>query len=209
MQQDNGATSKEPSSAVASTLQAGYFFVYLAIFLIIAILIVHATRNKQEFFVTNKAGQSMEIFPLDRPNVTPSALTNWATQAATSAYTLDFYQYQDNIDSLRDYFTVSGYQAYLSSLEASNSLKRIVRDKLIVSAVATGAAVILQEGPLRGVYTWRIQVPLLLTYQGASTDSTQKSIAVSLLVTRVPTEIAPKGIGIEQIVDSELYGNYG
>ena len=83
---------------------------------------------------------------------------------------------------------------------------KIIKDTLIVSAVATGTAVILQEGPLRDVYTWRIQVPLLITYQGASTSSTQKEIAVSLLVTRVPTDQAPKGIGIAQVVDSDLHG---
>ena len=66
-------------------------------------------------------------------------------------------------------------------------------------------AVILQEGMMNNVYSWKIQVPLLLTYQGASTTSTQKTIVVNVLVTRVPTNLAPKGIGISQVVDGDYH----
>lgn len=206
MNEDKGATTKKPSSAIPTSLATSYFLAYVVILLLCVILVAHATRSKEQYFVVDVADNTTEIFPMNEPNVTPSALLKWATQAATSVYTIDFFHYQSNIDALKDYFTVAGYQDFLQSLNASGSLKRIINNKLIVSAVATDTAVILQEGPLRDVYTWRIQVPLLLTYQGASTTSTQKTIAVSLLVTRVPTDQAPKGIGIAQIVDSELHG---
>ena len=166
---------------------------------IICIVIVHKTRPDETYYIDDPAGNTTEVFPLSEPNVTPSSLIKWITQAATSIYTIDFYHYQDNIDSAKEYFTAAGYQDFMASLKASNSLNKIIKDKLIVSAVATGTAVILQEGPLR-------DVPLLITYQGASTSSTQKEIAVSLLVTRVPTDQAPKGIGIAQVVDSDLHG---
>jgi len=206
MNQETGATSKIPSPAVQSALLASNFFTYLVVLSIICIVIVHKTRPDETYYIDDPAGNTTEVFPLSEPNVTPSSLIKWITQAATSIYTIDFYHYQDNIDSAKEYFTAAGYQDFMTSLKASHSLNKIIKDKLIVSAVATGTAVILQEGPLRDVYTWRIQVPLLITYQGASTSSTQKEIAVSLLVTRVPTDQAPKGIGIAQVVDSDLHG---
>jgi intracellular multiplication protein IcmL len=208
MKQEKGASSKTPSSALQGSLVACTFFIYTILLMVFLIFVVNATRAKETYFVDDQAGNITEVFPLDQPNVTSASLQKWVTQAATSVYTIDFYHYQDNIDALKEYFTIAGYKDFLASLAASNSLKTIVSDNLIVSAVATGAAVILQEGPLRNIYTWRIQVPLLLTYQGASTSSTQKSIAVSLLVTRVPTDQAPKGIGIAQIVDSNLHESY-
>jgi intracellular multiplication protein IcmL len=202
---DKGATSKTPSAHIQGSLAASTFFTYFIVILLVAVIAVHATRPKERFYTVAPSGTTTEVFPLTEPNVTPTALLKWATLAATSAYTIDFYYYQANVDALKDYFTVDGYVNYLASLQASDSLNRIVSDKLIQSAVATNTAVILQEGVMRGVYTWRIQVPILVTYQGASSTPSYKNLAVSLLVTRVPTEIAPKGIGIAQIVDTDLH----
>ncbi len=203
---DNADKSKHPSPAIQRALAASVFFSYVAVLLIFMVLIVHATRGKERYYLNPPAGNPVEVFPLSEPNVTPSSMVKWATLAATSAYTIDFYHYQVNIDDLKEFFTTNGYRDFQNSLTSSGSLDKIIKSKLIQSAVAIDSAVILQEGPLRGVYTWRIQVPLLVTYQGASTSSTKKTIAVSLLVTRVPTDEAPKGIGIAQIVDSDMHG---
>jgi len=204
MKQDKGTKTKKPSGALQPALQAARFLIYISIAAIAFVVFAHYTRPEQTYFVRSSTSDT-EVFPLDEPNVTPSSLVKWATQAATSAYTLDFFNYQDNIDALEDYFTVDGYQQYLSALDWSGALDRIVKDKLISSAVAIDTAIILSEGVQRGVYTWRIQIPLLLTYQGASTRSTQRTVAVTMLVTRMDTSLAPKGIGVAQIVDGDLY----
>lgn len=206
MKDDKGATSTTPSPDIQNSLAASLLFTYIIAILVFMVLVVHATRPKDTYYTNAPNGKVTEVFPMNEPNVTPSAVVKWATLAATSAYTIDFYHYQANIDALKDYFTVGGYNDFQQSLKSSGSLDKIISDKLIQSAVAINTAVILQEGPLNGLYTWRIQVPLLVTYQGASTASSQKTIAVSLLITRVPTDQAPKGIGIAQIVDTELHG---
>ena len=71
--------------------------------------------------------------------------------------------------------------------------------KLIVSAVATKAPVILQKGLLNGVYAWRVQMPLLVTYQSANEFSQQNNV-VTILISRVPTLNSPRGIGIAQFI---------
>lgn len=205
MKQDKGTKTKKPSSAMQGSLHASRFLTYFVFIVIGAAVFTLITRPEQRFFIENSSGRSAEVFPMDEPNVTPSSLIKWATMAATSAYTVDFYNYQATIDALEDYFTIDGYKHFLESIDASGALDKVISDKLIVSAVAIGSAVILSEGEQRGVYTWRIQVPLLLTYQGASTSSTENRIAVTLLVTRVPTDVASKGIGVAQIVDGDIY----
>lgn len=202
---DARSSTSQLSAAVSGRMAASRLFVIAALIASLGALTVDLMRKKETFFVDTTAGDSIEVFPLTEPNVTPSSLTKWVTQGVTSAYTLDFYQYQDTIDGLKEYFTAGGYKTFLESLQDSGSLNKIIKDKLVVSAVATNAAIILQEGMMNGVYTWKIQVPLLLNYQGASTTSTQKNIAVSVLVTRVQTSEAPKGIGIAQIVDEEYH----
>lgn len=202
--QEEGTSTRTVSPAVSGRLAGSRMFVFIALLSALVAFGANLLRPTQTFFVDGP-GINQEVFPLTEPNVTPASLIKWVTQAVTSAYTLDFYNYQDTINGLQEYFTIDGYQNFLSSLKASGSLDKIVKDKLIVSAVATDTAVILAEEMLNNVYTWKIQLPLLLTYQGASTTSTEKTIAVSVLVTRVPTNEAPKGIGIAQIVDEEYH----
>lgn len=206
MTQDIADTSKNPSSAIERSLVASLFFTYATIVLIFLVIVINATRPQQKYFVDATTGETTEVFPLSEPNVTSSALLNWATLAATSAYTLDFVHYEENLNALKEYFTTTGYDDYMSALKASGSLDKIISDRLIRSAVATNTAVILDESSPRGVYTWTIQVPLLITYQGSSETTTQEQYAVTMLVTRVPTEEAPKGIGIAQITYTNLQG---
>lgn len=203
--QDKGTSTRQLSAAVSSRLAASKFFVLAALAISLAALGTDLIRTKQKYFVDAPSGVNTEVFPLSEPNVTPSSLIKWVTQAVTSSYTIDFYQYQDNIDGLKQYFTIDGYQNYLNSLTSSGSLSKIIKENLVMSAVATNTAVIMQQGMLNGVYFWKIQMPLLLNYQGASTTGIQKTIAVNVLVTRVPTDLAPKGIGIAQIVDEEYH----
>jgi len=205
MKQDKGAVSSQTTTSIKGSLTASRFFTFIILGLTVALMVVHYTRGKERFYVDPPSGGSVEVFPLTEPNVTPSSLIKWATMAATSAYTIDFFHYKDNIEALREYFTIDGFKDYQKSLDVNNTITKIVKEGLIVSAVATGTAVILEEGLMNDIYTWKIQVPLLLNYQGASTTSTTKSIAVALLVTRVPTDKAPKGIGIAQLVDGDLY----
>lgn len=205
MKQDKGRRTKKPRTGLQARMQLSRAFLYLTFIVIALVAFTHYLRPEQKYFVSPPNGGKVEVFPLDEPNVTPSSLVKWATQAATSAHTIDFYNYQANIDALRDYFTVDGYKQFVDALNSSGTLDTIIEDKLIQSAVATNGGVILSEGEIRGVYSWRIQVPLLLNYQGASTLSTQRNIAVEMLVERVPTDIASKGIGIAQLVTGEIY----
>lgn len=203
--QEEGTSTRNFSPAVSGRLAGAKLFALAAIITSLGALGADLLRPKQTYYVDPPEGQTREVFPLTEPNVTPTSLVNWVTQAVTSAYTLDFYNYQDNIDSLKQYFTFDGYDNYLTALNNSGTLKKIITDKLIVSAVAINTAVILQEGMMNNIYSWKVQIPLLLNYQGASTTSTQKTVVVNVLINRVPTDLAPKGIGIAQIVDEEYH----
>lgn len=201
--QEDGTSTRKFTATVSLGLKASKFFVLVTLIISIVAIGIQFARPKKTYFVDLPNGESRQVFPLDEPNVTPSSLINWVTLAVTSAYTLDFYGYQDTLDELKEYFTLDGYQNFLNALEASGKLRKVTKDKLVVTAVATDPAIVLQEGLMNNIYTWKIQIPLLVNYQGASTTSTQQNIAVSVLVIRVPTNEAPKGIGIAQIVDGD------
>ena len=168
--------------------------------LIVTIFALHYYREETKYF-EEKDGKSFPLTPLYEPNVSTKALLRWATLAATSAYTMDFVHYEKTLDEIRSFFTQAGYDNYINTLTANNFIEDVRLKKLIVSAVLVGTPVVLSEKVYQGFYTWNIQLPLLITFQGASEKASKERRAVTLLVTRVPTKDASTGIGIAQITD--------
>lgn len=151
------------------------------------------------YFATSINGRITPLFPLDQPNQSDSAVLQWANQAAIAAFTYNFVNYRDELQASSGFFTADGWDQFLSALQQSNNLDAVKAKKLVVSAVATRAPIILQKGILNGNYSWRIQMPMLVTYQSAS-EFTQQNNVVTMLVTRVSTLNSPRGIGIAQFV---------
>lgn len=163
-------------------------------------------KPKPTYFATTSDGKLIKLISLDQPNLKTNALLQWATEAGTAAYTFNFVNYRKALQDVRQYFTKRGYQNFLKALTDSNNLEAVKRKKLVVSAVPTGAPVILKEGRTsNGRYAWQVQFPMLLTYQSAS-DSIRQNIVVTMLITRIPTLESEKGVGIASFVVREGTG---
>lgn len=160
-------------------------------------LVTHPPAPK--YFATSINGRIVPLFPLNEPNQSDSAVLQWANQAAIAAFTYNFVNYRTELQASSGFFTADGWDQFLTALQQSNNLDAVKAKKLIVSAVATRAPIILQKGILNGSYAWRVQMPILVTYQSASEFSQQNNV-VTMLITRVPTLDSPRGIGISQFV---------
>jgi intracellular multiplication protein IcmL len=163
----------------------------------LAYMISHPPLPK--YFATSLNGRITPLFPLSQPNQSDSAVLQWANQAAIAAFSYNFVNYRDELQAASGFFTPEGWDQFLSALQQSNNLDAVKAKKLIVSAVATRAPIILQKGVLNGSFAWRVQMPILVTYQSAS-EFTQQNNIVTMLVTRVSTLNSPRGIGISQFV---------
>lgn len=159
------------------------------------------TRPEPKYFATSADGRIIPIYPLTAPMVSDSALLQWANQAAVAAYTYNFATFRKELQNASEYFTPEGWKDFESALVSSRNLETVINKKLVVTAVATGAPVILDRGILSGHYSWKVQMPLLVTYESAST-TIQQPILITMLVTRVPAVNVPKGIAIAQFVAS-------
>ncbi|AAU26546.1 TPA: type IVB secretion system apparatus protein IcmL/DotI [Legionella pneumophila] len=164
---------------------------------LVVYMITHPPAPK--YFATSINGRITPLFPLDEPNQSDSAVLQWANQAAIAAFTYNFVNYRDELQASSGFFTAEGWDQFLGALEQSNNLDAVKAKKLVVSAVATRAPIILQKGVLNGRYSWRVQMPILVTYQSAS-EFTQQNNVVTMLITRVSTLNSPRGIGISQFV---------
>lgn len=171
--------------------------VNLGLFGVLFWMITHPPQPR--YFATSINGRITPLFPLDKPNQSDSAVLQWANQAAIASFTYNFVNYRQELQAASEFFTPNGWKQFLDALEASNNLDAIKAKKLIVSAVATQAPIVLRKGTIQGRYAWRVQMPLLVTYQSASAFNQEKNI-VTMLITRVSTLNSPRGIGIEQLV---------
>ena len=158
----------------------------LANFVLAALLVYMFTHPPApKYFATSINGRITPLFPINEPNQSDSAVLQWANQAAIAAFTYNFVNYRSELQASSGFFTPAGWDQFLTALQQSNNLDAVKVKKLIVSAVATRAPIILQKGVLNGQYSWRIQMPLLVSYQSAS-EFTQQNNVVTMLVTRIP-----------------------
>jgi len=164
-------------------------------------LLVYVMTHPPEpkYFATSIDGRITPLFALNEPNQSDSAVLQWANQAAVAAFTYNFVNYRTELQASSGFFTSEGWTQFLTALEESNNLDAVRVKKLIVSAVATSAPIILQKGVLNGRYSWRVQMPMLVTYQSASEFSQQRNV-VTILISRISTLNSPRGIGISQFV---------
>lgn len=164
---------------------------------ILGYIVTHPPAPK--YFATSINGRITPLFPLNQPNQSDSAVLQWANQAAIAAFTYNFVNYRSELQAASGFFTAEGWSQFLNALQDSNNLDAVKAKKLVVSAVATRAPIILQKGVLNNRYSWRVQMPILVTYQSASEFSQQNNV-VTVLITRVSTLNSPRGIGIAQFV---------
>jgi len=163
-------------------------------------------RPEPKYFATTSDGRIMQLFPLSEAMLSPGELLQWTHRAAIAAYTYNFVNYRDAMQQLQNQFTSAGWRYYEDALKISRTLEMVIAKKLVVSAVATGTPVILDQAVINGVYAWKVQIPLLVTYQSPN-EQTQQSMLVTIIVSRVPTVDMPKGIAIVSFVSSTATGS--
>lgn len=134
---------------------------------------------------------------LNQSTISSTKLLVWANEAAVSAFSYNFVNYKQALQKTSDYFTPAGWNSFKTALDKSKNLDTVVQKKLVVSAVADGSPMIVHEGVVNNTYSWKVQMPLLVTYQSAYENSKQH-LLTTMVITRVPTSVRPKGIAIEQ-----------
>ena len=169
--------------------------------LILLVILTYTHPIQPNYFSTSYGGAKSPLTAIDEPNTSDYAVLQWANIAAISALTYDFVNYESQLKNASQFFTSEGWSTYMQALKSSNNLEQVVAKKIIVNVVATKPPIIIAKGYLNGNYSWRIQIPVLLTYKSASSLSPQNLVIV-MLVSRVPTLESYKGLGIKEFVST-------
>lgn len=173
----------------------------------IAFLLFHIITHPPapRYFATSQSGRITPLIPLDKPNQVDASLLQWANKVAIATYSYSYVNYRDELQASSGFFTAEGWTQFLTALKDSNNLAAVKQRKMVVSAEATRAPEIIERAVSPdGRYSWRVQIPLLVSYQG-QVDATQ-NVIVNMLIVRVPSLNAPSGIGIAQYVVQPAQG---
>ena len=151
--------------------------------------------TKSNYYATTTSGSVVQLHSLSEPVVNDAYLTQWASVAARDAYNINFLDDQDKLDAVEKRFTEAGWTSFKESMQQSGLLKTVAEKKLIMTAIASDDAIIIDRSIQHGHYTWIIQMPMLISFESASQKVSKKTIT-TVEVIRVPVLQDPLG-GIE------------
>ena len=201
-----------PSGPLVSVVTRNEFYrdgfrkmINLAIFEAIIIvgliltLIVYISNSKAQdrYFATTADGRIMQLVPLDRPNMSEAALMSWVSQAATDVMTFGYHDHVKELQSASRYFTKTGWDSFTSALQRARIVESVKTLQQVVTAVPRSAPVLLRRGVVGGRFRWEVQLPISVTYKGA-TEGRTDNMLLTLLIERVSALENPDGVGIEQ-----------
>ena len=170
-----------------------------------AFVVAKNQKVEREYFATSPDGRLTPMVPLGEPFVTQAALLNWAKKCVIAANTYDFVNYQKQFQENSTCFTAEGWQQFMTAVERSGNLETVKNQRMVASSVEQGAPVITREGLRKGVYSWEIEFPIMVTYQGgqAGRSNATQRLVIQLLISRVSTAVYKEGVGIAQYIGAE------
>lgn len=157
-------------------------------------------KHEPKYYAVSPNGQAQVLVPFSAPILSSSELLQWAERVAVLAYNYNFNNYPEIMSQLQNYFTSNGWKYYQDALTTSGLLDAIISKKLLVTAVTTADPVINDRSYVGGLFSWMVQVPMLVTYE-SQTEKKSGNLIMNMVISRVPVTLdIPKGIAIQSLI---------
>ena len=159
-------------------------------------------HRRPVYFAATRTGRIIPLVPLSQPEFSNRTVIKWATARAVDAYSYDFVNWRERLTGIAKDFTTGGYNSFVGSLKASGNLSLAIKDKRVVSAAPSGAGVLVAKGLLNGSYAWKVEVPIVVSYQVVR-NTVSQNVLVTLLIVRRSLVTHPSGLAIAQFISEE------
>lgn len=175
--------------------------VILNIVLIAVLFFISAKPSKVVYFASDNQGKLIKMQPLSQPVLSETALQSWVSRNVPKIYSLDYVHYRTQLNDIRQYFTAFGWNNFKRTFQPI--LSKILSEQYVVSAAITDVPYISAHAKLNGIYSWRVQVPIKVTFRKGNTATTSNDI-MQLVVQRVNNATSDQLVGISQIVQTSV-----
>ncbi|MDR3205236.1 MAG: DotI/IcmL/TraM family protein [Deltaproteobacteria bacterium] len=155
--------------------------------------------NPKYFAVTSDL-RVLELPPLNEPVIENRALANWTAEVVSKSMSLNFLTWRRTLADIRSEFENQGFDSFLKSLDNGGHLEKIEKERLSLSCVLNGAPVVVSQERKDGAASWKLEMPLILSYESSSGVVATQNLLAEVVVRRVKTTFNPKGVAISQIV---------
>ena len=182
----------------AMKLCFGMALALAAAFIVVAVLLL--SRPMPRYFAATPDLRLAPLIPLDKPVLTQQGLLNWVTETITNAVSLDFLEWREKLSRSREHFEEEAFKSFVASLNSSGVLDMIRDKRLSVSASVTRAPVIIASGLVGNKATWKVEFPLVVSYESSQGVENTQHLMATVLVCRTSTLTSPRGVVIQQIV---------
>ena len=171
----------------------------LNVVLAVSLIYKYQEVPKIIYFATSQSGKLIYLQPLQTPILSNAAIVAWVNSTIPKIYNIDFLNYRQQMADIQKYFTRYGWQEFL--LAFSPTLKHVQTDQLVATSAPANVPYVISQGLMNGVYSWRVQVPLLITFQKGSQQQ-QQQVVWTLLVQRVNNLYTDQLLGISQVIQT-------
>lgn len=138
--------------------------------------------------------------PLDQPHRHSSEIGKWLTTALSEVMTFDRGDYNNRIEGVSKFFTVSGKEQYVKFLTNQNILKVLESEKYEVRGFVQEDPFLLNEGAVNGTFNWLFEVPVMVSYVARGTknyknvEPVNQPVVLTVQITRIGTDKQGAGV---------------
>ncbi|MGB9153531.1 MAG: DotI/IcmL/TraM family protein [Alphaproteobacteria bacterium] len=162
-------------------------------------------KPRSIYFATTSDGRIINIVPLNEPYLTPAQLIAWTASTTQGVMRFGYHDYRDRLQQSSSNFTQTGWDSFNKALKEANFIDAIQARKLVVSMDIDAAPEIQNAFVRNGVYTWYVQFPVTIKFDGDQPPSPIFT-TLHLQIVRVSTLQNPDGVSIEQWVPLNANG---
>lgn len=157
-------------------------------------------KPNPKYFAQTPDLRITELVALDQPYITQEGLVNWMAETVSRTLSLDFLHYRDTLMAVKDNYTDNSFNELIASLKSNGTIEMIKEKRLSASVSVEKAPVITNSGVISGVMSWKLEFPLVVTYESSSGTNNAQHLVATVIVQRADTLTNPKGVVIKQLL---------
>jgi hypothetical protein len=190
---------RPPALAEGSIMQSLYGTVAGLIMTAALLAFVYGNERADLMFAIQQDGQLTPLQAMSYPNTSSEAVVNWTRLAVGEIFTYNFNDIVPRLNSARNFFTTRGWNSFRTAFQEQSILAQIRSQRMFVTTLPSGAAVVIEEGDVKGRYYWTVQLETITSVYTGSASINFGGMTVK--IERISTEDSAAGypFGIVQI----------
>lgn len=168
----------------------------IALLLMTIVGLILMMNTRYVYFATTSDGRIINIVPLDDPFRSRADVVAWAASKGKDVMRMNYYDYRQRLQESSNNFTPAGWDTFTHALKDARYIEALEAHKLIMAMNIEAAPEVERAYVSKeGVYTWNLQFPATITFEG-NEKLADIRVNIYMTIVRVSTLQNPDGISI-------------